>query len=139
MLHLCRGVLVCSLSSSLYRGWLDRRRVSLDPRLAAVRDYEQHLLDRRGDRATGLAPRDDLVRAHLGAVPSPVLPLRPRPRSEEHTSELQSLMRNSYAVFCLKKKKITHTQESIPYPRHMIVIHTTHHLLIPLLIKQPHQ
>src|SRR3546814_3441938 len=27
-------------------------------------------------------------------------------RSEEHTSELQSLMRNSYAVFCLKKKKI---------------------------------
>src|SRR3546814_10357887 len=32
--------------------------------------------------------------------------LRPRAerRSEEHTSELQSLMRNSYAVFCLKKK-----------------------------------
>src|SRR3546814_3511249 len=27
------------------------------------------------------------------------------PRSEEHTSELQSLMRSSYAVFCLKKKK----------------------------------
>src|SRR3546814_7132566 len=31
---------------------------------------------------------------------------RPNPqRSEEHTSELQSLMRTSYAVFCLKKKK----------------------------------
>src|SRR3546814_5670069 len=29
-----------------------------------------------------------------------------RPRSEEHTSELQSLMRISYAVFCLKKKTI---------------------------------
>src|SRR3546814_9252850 len=29
------------------------------------------------------------------------------PRSEEHTSELQSLMRISYAVFCLKKKKVT--------------------------------
>src|SRR3546814_1378874 len=29
-------------------------------------------------------------------------------RSEEHTSELQSLMRNSYAVFCLKKKKNPH-------------------------------
>src|SRR3546814_10764321 len=28
----------------------------------------------------------------------------PHPRSEEHTSELQSLMRLSYAVFCLKKK-----------------------------------
>src|SRR3546814_1276769 len=32
-----------------------------------------------------------------------------RERSEEHTSEVQSLMRISYAVFCLKKKKITHT------------------------------
>src|SRR3546814_9841865 len=31
-------------------------------------------------------------------------------RSEEHTSELQSLMRNSYAVFCLKKKKEPHRQ-----------------------------
>src|SRR3546814_6648699 len=31
-----------------------------------------------------------------------------RRRSEEHTSELQSLMRISYAVFCLKKKIITH-------------------------------
>src|SRR3546814_8207170 len=30
----------------------------------------------------------------------------PKGRSEEHTSELQSLMRNSYAVFCLKKKHI---------------------------------
>src|SRR3546814_5026023 len=41
-------------------------------------------------------------------------------RSEEHTSELQSLMRISYAVFCLKKKKnpnVTHTT------------HTTHHVV----------
>src|SRR3546814_9652107 len=35
---------------------------------------------------------------------------RVRPRSEEHTSELQSLMRISYAVFCLKKKPNKHTQ-----------------------------
>src|SRR3546814_6471608 len=34
-----------------------------------------------------------------------------RPRSEEHTSELQSLMRISYAVFCLKKKKNTKSQQ----------------------------
>src|SRR3546814_8698815 len=32
-------------------------------------------------------------------------------RSEEHTSELQSLMRISYAVFCLKKKKHTNNQK----------------------------
>src|SRR3546814_5302501 len=31
--------------------------------------------------------------------------VRRRPRSEEHTSELQSLMRSSYAVFCSQKKK----------------------------------
>src|SRR3546814_8115231 len=41
----------------------------------------------------------------------PVL-LEQLPRSEEHTSELQSLMRISYAVFCLKKKKKKHTTPS---------------------------
>src|SRR3546814_3369634 len=35
-------------------------------------------------------------------------------RSEEHTSELQSLMRISYAVFCLKKKKKTNSKQ----PKH---------------------
>src|SRR3546814_7360689 len=34
-----------------------------------------------------------------------------KPRSEEHTSELQSLMRISYAVFCLKKKKKKNTEK----------------------------
>src|SRR3546814_4191915 len=35
------------------------------------------------------------------------------PRSEEHTSELQSLMRISYAVFCLKKKKTETAKKNI--------------------------
>src|SRR3546814_5732413 len=35
-------------------------------------------------------------------------------RSEEHTSELQSLMRISYAVFCLKKKRATNLQMQTP-------------------------
>src|SRR3546814_8034124 len=38
-------------------------------------------------------------------------------RSEEHTSELQSLMRISYAVFCLKKKKTTMQTYQIPAKR----------------------
>src|SRR3546814_1224872 len=42
--------------------------------------------------------------------------LEERVRSEEHTSELQSLMRISYAVFCLKKKKQKNTTEN--YNRH---------------------
>src|SRR3546814_7222998 len=43
--------------------------------------------------------------AALRAMPVITSVARARGRSEEHTSELQSLMRNSYAVFCLKKKK----------------------------------
>src|SRR3546814_6521921 len=38
-------------------------------------------------------------------------------RSEEHRSELQSLMRNSYAVFCLKKKKQINTTNRQPRAR----------------------
>src|SRR3546814_2422713 len=38
-----------------------------------------------------------------------------RGRSEEHTSELQSLMRISYAVFCLKKKKNRNKRYSTPH------------------------
>src|SRR3546814_7074518 len=41
---------------------------------------------------------------HAAGVPSPAQ-LEEHEKSEEHTSELQSLMRISYAVFCLKKKK----------------------------------
>src|SRR3546814_3081566 len=40
-------------------------------------------------------------------------------RSEEHTSELQSLMRISYAVFCLKKKNTRHKIPITQYPTHI--------------------
>src|SRR3546814_3757878 len=54
-------------------------------------------------------------RQHHDVVPGAREEHRPVPahgvRSEEHTSELQSLMRISYAVFCLKKKK-THNNET---------------------------
>src|SRR3546814_3904091 len=46
------------------------------------------------------------------------------PRSEEHTSELQSLMRISYAVFCLKKKNLITTIKHIVNTKH----HTTTNL-----------
>src|SRR3546814_3192116 len=45
--------------------------------------------------------------AEVGPSASVTVPAR----SEEHTSELQSLMRISYAVFCLKKKKTTQTKD----------------------------
>src|SRR3546814_9158344 len=53
--------------------------------------------------------RDDpceVVQKFLGNLWTTTLDHSPL-RSEEHTSELQSLMRISYAVFCLKKKKLT--------------------------------
>src|SRR3546814_7114277 len=46
-------------------------------------------------------------------------------RSEEHTSELQSLMRISYAVFCLKKKKKTQITDN---HHHKIIINTRYNL-----------
>src|SRR3546814_2377012 len=49
--------------------------------------------------------RDDLAPGAPPALADSGITLAPGTRSEEHTSELQSLMRTSYAVFCLKKKK----------------------------------
>src|SRR3546814_5450346 len=63
---------------------------SVGRRLELLRDDEQQA-DAGGEG--GHADADD---------PGPMIE---KPRSEEHTSELQSLMRISYAVFCLKKKK----------------------------------
>src|SRR3546814_7480885 len=57
-------------------------------------------------------------------------------RSEEHTSELQSLMRISYAVFCLKKKinitkaQYIYTNTTIPYYTHRIKYNTEIHVQI---------
>src|SRR3546814_6252896 len=70
---------------------------------------------RSADPASGLAARYQGVgrsgaRRHRGSMRAAALSCR---RSEEHTSELQSLMRISYAVFCLKKKihkKFDHIQ-----------------------------
>src|SRR3546814_2485901 len=50
-----------------------------------------------------------LFPSRLGRPAARVVAVNADRRSEEHTSELQSLMRISYAVFCLKKKKTTYT------------------------------
>src|SRR3546814_4533430 len=56
------------------------------------------------------APKKSLI-FPLGTSSSQHSTTRVAPcRSEEHTSELQSLMRTSYAVFCLKKKKSTYNK-----------------------------
>src|SRR3546814_4770777 len=82
-----------------------------------------HALNLIGDRWALLVVRElmfapkrfQMIRAGMPGITASVLTARlaqlRRARSEEHTSELQSLMRNSYAVFCLKKKKTEHSQE----------------------------
>src|SRR3546814_6336822 len=69
---------------------------------------------RRGHRPRGpfrawQADRQGTLGGRRGFRRKPYAGQCARTRSEEHTSELQSLMRNSYAVFCLKKNKSTHT------------------------------
>src|SRR3546814_20024112 len=111
-------------------------RVSLDTVLGCG-DYVFFLMIRRPPRSTltdTLFPYTTLFRSDRaarslgldsGEVAEALLePSRSQSRSEEHTSELQSLMRISYAVFCLKKK----TQKSKFLNQHMtnIKIKTTY-------------
>src|SRR3546814_2297265 len=79
---------------------------------SARRRAAQQVQEVRGDRV--VIGHDVDAAAIAGEVP-PVKQHRAEAghelvRSEEHTSELQSLMRISYAVFCLKKKKTQHYQ-----------------------------
>src|SRR3546814_8019705 len=84
-----------------------------------VRIARKHLgwyargIDGAADFRARMNGEDDPARvvAMIRALFAPVLDgaLESAPRSEEHTSELQSLMRISYDVFCLKKKNIQST------------------------------
>src|SRR3546814_9667716 len=103
-----------------YRGWADRlaellahssgapfRYANLAVRSRRVR----HLTREQLPRALELQP--DLVSVFIGA----------NDRSEEHTSELQSLMRISYAVFCLKKKTNNNINPRDPETKQKQIIH----------------
>src|SRR3546814_10749325 len=73
----------------------------------------RRLVDRRAGRAGCLGKPEQVVqRMQVGAVTIEGAAVVDVARSEEHTSELQSLMRISYAVLCLKKKKITENNTS---------------------------
>src|SRR3546814_4244271 len=87
-------------------------------RLRGHRVEQPAELSRQEPREQARARRDQLPELHIGrAEVGEAAPQRHchgswgLPRSEEHTSELQSLMRISYAVFCLKKKKSIKTRK----------------------------
>src|SRR3546814_4809993 len=98
----------------LLRAELVERYPSLLPRhLAAMADIERTLVTTLAQRMGVDADHDLRPMVVVSAVTALQRSTLAwwnrggRTRSEEHTSELQSLMRISYAVFCLKKKKTT--------------------------------
>src|SRR3546814_1664096 len=88
--------------TTLFRSDLDSVRPACQPPIADAGPHCSHV--RQGLRSFHDATEHaiPLAQARTGAGH----PRRAGDRSEEHTSELQSLMRISYAVFCLKKKKL---------------------------------
>src|SRR3546814_1186058 len=75
-------------------------------RSVATRSMSSITADRVRSETARIVPHSVAVSGMtLVVVPARILETATLWRSEEHTSELQSLMRNSYDVFCLKKKK----------------------------------
>src|SRR3546814_5594328 len=78
--------------------------------LGMTRESEQHVTAEELHLIVAEASRSGVIEESERAIISGVVRLADRPvrevmRSEEHTSEIQSLMRISYAVFCLKNKQ----------------------------------
>src|SRR3546814_3267338 len=82
------------------------------PDPAQMGDAQRRTTAEAALRYMGLAPGTPLTQ-----IPIDVVFIGSCTRSEEHKSELQSLMRTSYAVFCLKKinnqSKLTHSQQQL--------------------------
>src|SRR3546814_5875952 len=97
---------LCALNKDIYSG--------SEIVLCAVTRVTKELLG----CATGRRIACHAVKTTAQAVERFVIkPRGDRQRSEEHTSELQSLMRISYAAFCLKKKKHTLLPQLLNTPR----------------------
>src|SRR3546814_3684218 len=95
----CRSSRACSASSSTTASEPPVRRDGPVPRAPPETDH-------RMSSVAPLPQQDDaLPQPYLLLLGDIVEPAYAKTRSEEHTSELQSLMRTSYAVFCLQKNK----------------------------------
>src|SRR3546814_2279428 len=94
--------------TTLFRSMRSSVRTGCGPRSSSMKRSRSVCV------ACGYADRNFSASARARAVPE---------RSEEHTSELQSLMRISYAVFCLKKKKND-------IPKLYSCIHKLNHIIV---------
>src|SRR3546814_7818004 len=103
-MHQCRPARIVEIEgraavlAEMPLGRADAARIACRP----ARMIDAHVLLALHLQGCGLAGKVDGVAAAARRLATD----RAVARSEEHTSELQSLMRISYAVFCLKKKKI---------------------------------
>src|SRR3546814_1301366 len=98
--------IVTVANSSATHGYLSRGRLTIVQRDASGRELIRQTLtgpDIQQGAGYGLIGGNEMRSFTL--------------RSEEHTSELQSLMRISYAVFCLKKKKLYHKRNNTTISR----------------------
>src|SRR3546814_6184136 len=97
---------VCSSDLSAAIGFSKSRKLTMAPALrpTALQVNERMTRIDQFDEAAAVYMSIDLRGADIGM---------PQHRSEEHTSELQSLMRNSYAVLCLKQKKRKKTTTTV--------------------------
>src|SRR3546814_2460949 len=103
--------------TTLFRSCSDR----LDPQARERRDQLSFLVGADTTARSGQRLGED-VAASTTLGPFETIPtITWKSRSEEHTSELKSLMRTSYAVFCLKKKKLKQINNKI------VTTEKTHH------------
>src|SRR3546814_8307797 len=101
--------------TTLFRSAVPHRHPQQPGARAQGRADESPAPRRRRGAGRGLQGRGDAAEAG-----------RERSRSEEHTSELQSLIRNSYAVFCLKKKRHnSNTKYNISYQQNKKIVEYT--------------
>src|SRR3546814_7914145 len=86
------------------RKLVDEKRIPDDVTIIVLTQAREDLIRRTVESAAGA--KKAIVHLYNACAPAFRKIVFNMSRSEEHTSELQSLMRISYAVFCLKKKKI---------------------------------
>src|SRR3546814_8672574 len=99
---------VCSSDLLVYLAASGEAAGQLDTMLARAADYLEREFD--AFTSTALAMLEPIIIILMGCIVAVIIL-----RSEEHTSELQSLMRISYAVFCLKKKTKTKEYQTMKH------------------------
>src|SRR3546814_2554680 len=118
--HAFLAIIDCIIGSGFTRDKRSHKDMTDDCHGNCIATPENRPADRSAARILRRCGSRD---PHRGACAGTLWRARLCPRSEEHTSELQSLMRTSYAAFCLTKQ--THGYRSHPSMKHPRIHHKT--------------